>query len=328
MVGAQGLLAATRVSAAARSVALQARPQPRRDQGTRSGVQRNGPVGRTPARKVWRHPLGPRLSPAALPARTVPARHGFPGSRAARFAESVCRVPTCRHFRSTMRRRPRSTTLFRCRHCPVWAGGSASTLRRRRWASRRGRHWTTSRAQGCRRSTCRAARSPCCRIRRARRFHALELGRDCPAVSLYLTVTPEFEISAHESRIEVVPVVANLRHHDLEPLFNEQSIAEGLPDFAFRDELLTLWQLANACEGRRGKPSAMQGQHDYNFRIDGDLGDAEACRVRHLGTQARQPTRQTGCRVDDRRQQHLGRTAGQQGRSPPSIACRPAARCA
>ena len=69
------------------------------------------------------------------------------------------------------------------------------------------------------------------------------------------------------------------RHHDLEPLFNEQTIAEGLNDFAFRDELMTLWQLANACEGRRGKASAMQGQHDYNFRIDGDLGDAEACRV-------------------------------------------------
>jgi exoribonuclease R len=107
----------------------------------------------------------------------------------------------------------------------------------------------------------------------------LGCGRDCPAVSLYLTVTPEFEISAHETLLEVVPVVANLRHHDLEPLFNEQSIAEGLSDFAFRDELMTLWQLANACEGRRGKASAMQGQHDYNFRIDGDLGDAEACRV-------------------------------------------------
>ena len=107
----------------------------------------------------------------------------------------------------------------------------------------------------------------------------LGCGRDCPAVSLYLTVTPEFEISAHETLLEVVPVVANLRHHDLEPLFNEQTIAEGLNDFAFRDELLTLWQLANACEGRRGKASAMQGQHDYNFRIDGDLGDAEACRV-------------------------------------------------
>jgi exoribonuclease-2 len=42
---------------------------------------------------------------------------------------------------------------------------------------------------------------------------------------------------------------------------------------------MTLWQLANACEGRRGKPSATQTFLDYNFRIQGDLGDADACAV-------------------------------------------------
>ena len=107
----------------------------------------------------------------------------------------------------------------------------------------------------------------------------LAAGRDCPAVSLYLTVTSEFEITAHESRVEIVPVSANLRHHDVEPLFNAQTIAEGLGEFPFRDELKTLWDLANACEGRRGKPSAMQGNNDYNFSIEGDLADAENCRV-------------------------------------------------
>ena len=107
----------------------------------------------------------------------------------------------------------------------------------------------------------------------------LSEGRDCPAVSLYLTVTPEFEIVAHESCVEIVPIVVNLRHHDIEPLFNEKTLAEGLPDFPFAEELKTLWQLASACEGRRGKPSATQGVHDYNFAIEGDLADAERCRV-------------------------------------------------
>ncbi|GHU26627.1 ribonuclease II [Betaproteobacteria bacterium] len=110
----------------------------------------------------------------------------------------------------------------------------------------------------------------------------LVAGCDCPAVSLYLTVTPEFEISAHESRVELVPIVANLRHHDVEPLFNAQTLAAGfagVADFPFRDELGTLWNLANACEGRRGKPSAMQGINDYNFAITGDLADPESCRV-------------------------------------------------
>ena len=105
-------------------------------------------------------------------------------------------------------------------------------------------------------------------------------GRDCPAVSLYLTVTPEFEITGHESRVEIVPIAANLRHHDVEPVFNEQTLADGLPEFPFRDELKTLWQLANACEGRRGKPSAIQGVNDYNFSIDGDLADPDRCRVK------------------------------------------------
>ena len=107
----------------------------------------------------------------------------------------------------------------------------------------------------------------------------LAAGGERPAISLYLTVTPEFEITAHESCLEIVPIVANLRHHDVEPLFNAQTLAGGLPEFPFRDELKTLWQLANACEGRRGKPSAMQGNNDYNFAIDGDLADAESCRV-------------------------------------------------
>jgi exoribonuclease R len=83
--------------------------------------------------------------------------------------------------------------------------------------------------------------------------YTLASGRAIPAVSLYLTVTPELEIVGDESRLEIVPVVANLRHHDIEPLFNEQTLAGGLAEFPFRDELLTLWQLANACEGRRGK---------------------------------------------------------------------------
>lgn len=107
----------------------------------------------------------------------------------------------------------------------------------------------------------------------------LSAGRDCPAVSLYLTVSPELEITGHESRLEIVPVVANLRHHEIEPLFNASTLAAGLPAFAFDDELKLLWQLACACEGRRGKPSAVQGVNDYNFAIDGDFANPAGCRV-------------------------------------------------
>jgi exoribonuclease-2 len=107
----------------------------------------------------------------------------------------------------------------------------------------------------------------------------LAAGRDCPAVSLYLTVTPEFTITAHESRAEIVPIEANLRHHDLEPQFNAETLQRGLADFPFRDELKTLWRFAKACENRRGKPSAVAGIHDYDFTVTGDLADPESCRV-------------------------------------------------
>lgn len=109
--------------------------------------------------------------------------------------------------------------------------------------------------------------------------YTLEGGRDCPAVSLYLTVDENLEILAHESRAERVPIAANLRHHEVEPWFNADTINGPLPDQPFKDELHLLWRFANACEGRRGKPSATQGINDYNFAIHGDLADPESCRV-------------------------------------------------
>jgi exoribonuclease-2 len=59
-------------------------------------------------------------------------------------------------------------------------------------------------------------------------------GRDCPALSLYLDVSRDFIVTGNQSRIERVPVVANLRHHDIEPVFNETTLAEGGPDFPWK----------------------------------------------------------------------------------------------
>lgn len=109
--------------------------------------------------------------------------------------------------------------------------------------------------------------------------YTLEGGRDCPALSLYLTVDDNLEIQDQESRAELVHIAANLRHHQVEPWFNAETVDGPLPDEPFKDELHLLWRFANACEGRRGKPSATQGINDYNFAIHGDLGDPENCRV-------------------------------------------------
>jgi exoribonuclease-2 len=109
--------------------------------------------------------------------------------------------------------------------------------------------------------------------------YTLAGGVDCPAVSLYLTVNEELEVVAQESRLEMVHIAANLRHHEIEPWFNAETVVSGLDDHRFKDELLHLWHFANACEGRRGKPSAMQGNNDYNFAIEGDLNDPDSCKV-------------------------------------------------
>ncbi len=96
----------------------------------------------------------------------------------------------------------------------------------------------------------------------------LAAGRSVPAVSLYLDVTPDLIVSGRETRIERVPVLANLRHHDVEPLFNERTLESGLADFPFRDELHRLWQLAVVLEAGRGKQQSGQQRKEYNFVVD------------------------------------------------------------
>ncbi len=101
--------------------------------------------------------------------------------------------------------------------------------------------------------------------------HTLGAGQDVPALSLYLDVAADLRILGHETKIERVPVAANLRHHDIEPLFNAATLASGaLPDFPFRDELKRLWELATVLEAGRGK-TEQQNRKDYGFVVDWDV---------------------------------------------------------
>jgi exoribonuclease-2 len=93
-------------------------------------------------------------------------------------------------------------------------------------------------------------------------------GRDTPALSLYVDVAADFSIRGTATEIEHVPVVANLRHHDVEPVFNEDTLARGGSDFPFREELTLLWRFANVLEAGRGKPSANQNFSDFSFYVD------------------------------------------------------------
>lgn len=93
-------------------------------------------------------------------------------------------------------------------------------------------------------------------------------GRDCPAVSLYLDITPGLAIVGEESRVELVPVVANLRHHDIEPVFNDDTVHGDGPDFPWKRELTLLWDLATVMEAGRGKAAGNEDRIDFGFSVD------------------------------------------------------------
>jgi exoribonuclease-2 len=100
--------------------------------------------------------------------------------------------------------------------------------------------------------------------------HTLAAGQTVPALSLYLDVASDLRVLGHETKIEAVPVVANLRHHDIEPVFNAETLATGLGEFPWRDELKRLWEFATVLEAGRGQPATNQNRKDYNFRVDWD----------------------------------------------------------
>ncbi len=102
--------------------------------------------------------------------------------------------------------------------------------------------------------------------------------RVCPALSMYNEVDAEtLELLNHESRVECVHIAANLRHDTLEPLFNEQTIAEGKLDYPWAPELALLWKLAQKLEAGRGKPSDNSTQQvDYNFHVEPDPSSENA----------------------------------------------------
>jgi exoribonuclease-2 len=131
----------------------------------------------------------------------------------------------------------------------------------------------------CPPSTCRATRSPCCR-RRGADLHACE-GRDCPAVSLYVALDEAtLEIQASETKLERVPIAANLRHDQLDghvtqewledPTFEHQNTTFGAIG---RERTLSfLYRLAKDLKAKRevvrGKPENFN-RPDYNFRLVG-----------------------------------------------------------
>jgi exoribonuclease-2 len=95
----------------------------------------------------------------------------------------------------------------------------------------------------------------------------------CPALSLYLEVdSATLEVLGTESRLERLHISANLRHDTLEPLFNENTLADCKLDYPYASELTLLWNLSHKLEAARGKTGDNNMQQlDYNFHVENDV---------------------------------------------------------
>ena len=98
-------------------------------------------------------------------------------------------------------------------------------------------------------------------------------GSDCPGLSLYVTLDEAtLEVRGTETRIERVPIAANLRHDQLDEVITEASLTgEAVAEYPFAAELAFCFRLARALKARRevvrGKPELFN-RPDYNFRLE------------------------------------------------------------
>ncbi len=107
--------------------------------------------------------------------------------------------------------------------------------------------------------------------------YTLTEGRDCPAVSLYVTFDEAtLAVTASETRLERVRIAANLRHDQLDSVITEASLKGDAPAaYDFAPELAFAFRLANHLKAQRevarGKPENFN-RPDYNFRLTGNDG--------------------------------------------------------
>jgi len=110
-------------------------------------------------------------------------------------------------------------------------------------------------------------------------------GRHCPAVSLYADFDEAtLALKATETRLERVPIVANLRHDQLDGFITQAWLEDasvdnaGTPEVAarLREPLSFLFRLAKQLKAQRevvrGKPESFN-RPDYNFRLPDAQGE-------------------------------------------------------
>ena len=114
--------------------------------------------------------------------------------------------------------------------------------------------------------------------------YTLDAGKACPALSLYVSFDEDtLEVQTTVTRLEQVPIIANLRHDKLDHIVTETWLSDasfahedpGLDAELPRAELQFMHRLARHLKAKRevvrGKPEQFN-RPDFNFRVDG-VGD-------------------------------------------------------
>jgi exoribonuclease II len=131
--------------------------------------------------------------------------------------------------------------------------------------------------------------------------YTLQAGRDCPALSLYVTFDEAtLAIQDRRSALERVPIAHNLRHDKLDTVITEDWLSGAAPASealveahidALQPQLAFLFRLARHLKAQRevvrGKPENFS-RPDYTFRLEGVAGDEPAGDERVvIGTRSR-----------------------------------------
>jgi exoribonuclease-2 len=122
--------------------------------------------------------------------------------------------------------------------------------------------------------------------------YTLTEGKNCPAVSLYVTFdATSFDIIGTESKLELVPIIANLRHDTLEDVVTEEWLENpnsrtliGIqPAYLLPESLSYLYQLAKNLKQKReivrGKPETFN-RPDYNFKLINNIQNIDSKEVK------------------------------------------------
>ena len=110
-------------------------------------------------------------------------------------------------------------------------------------------------------------------------IYTLGEGQTRPAVSLYVTVnTDDWSIVSTETKVEAIPMSANLRHNELDALVTEDNLANDAGEYAHKADIALLWKWVQVLEAGRmakresfGLKPEQTNRVDFNFYVEDDV---------------------------------------------------------